>query len=93
MCWLHLFMHFILELDGLAFVRSDRGGISHVAHPPFPFCRRKRVAICPLHKNPFRLFPRVACVDGGKSQQHVSLQSFPSACGILVESNQQTSAT
>ena len=61
MCWLHLFMHFILELDGLAFVRSDRGGISHVAHPPFPFCRRKRVAICPLHKNPFRLFtPRVA---------------------------------
>ena len=68
MCWLHLFFIY-LELDGLAFVRSDRGGISHVAHPPFPFCRRKRVAIFPLHKNPFRLFvPALLALMAGKSQ-------------------------
>ena len=40
MCWLHLFMHFILELDGLAFVRSDRG-ISH-GSPPFPLLSPKK---------------------------------------------------
>jgi len=42
MCWLHLFMHFILELDGLAFVRSDRGGDQPCRSPPFPLLSPKK---------------------------------------------------